>query len=101
VVTPIVIAYGILTEQSFISIFGLMGLVASAMTLMQTGGIRFGESFRQRRSRKEDEARRRREREKHEAYQGEVFSRQKERAERERLRKLLEVVEGDDSDDGR
>jgi len=92
ILTPIMIVCGYAKAMDYLAIFGLIGLLTSVMTLLQTGGIRMGEFFADRRARKEDEAAARRRKEKNENYVAEVNARQREREEKERLRKLL----GDD-----
>jgi Zn-dependent protease len=90
VITPILLIYCFLTDRRLALIFALIGLLTSLGTLLQTGGIRFGEMFADRRERKDREAAKKRERAKTEAYLSDVASRQRQREERERLRKLLE-----------
>jgi len=96
ILNPIVIIYGLSTDQNFIGLFGFIGLVTSAMTLAQTGGVKFGEVFEDRRAKKENEAYKQRERARQGAYLDEVNARKKEREERARLKKLFEVVETDE-----
>ncbi|MBC8063604.1 MAG: M50 family metallopeptidase [Chlorobia bacterium] len=91
ILTPILAIYGFLTNNGFLTIFGLMGFLTSLMTLLQTGGVRFRESLDDRRDRKEVEAVNKRREEKTQAYLSEVQSREKQREEKERLRKILEA----------
>jgi Zn-dependent protease len=89
ILTPVMIVYGIISKADFLLIFGVISLVTSIATLVQSGGIRMGEVFADRRARKEDEAAARRRKEKNEAFVADVHARQREREEQERLRKLL------------
>ena len=89
ILAPIVTISGFATSRGLIEIFGLMGIMASVMFLLNTGGIKFGEAAADRRSRKDEEARLQRERAKNDAYLGDVAARAREREEQERLRKLL------------
>lgn len=90
VFSPILFLYGMFTGQNFVAIFGLMGLITSLMTLLSSGGIRFGEATADRKVRQEDEAARKRSQAKSREYLDDVNKRQKDREERERLRKLFE-----------
>jgi hypothetical protein len=87
---PALFIYGIVIDQWMLMIFGLMGAVASVMTLLNSGGIRFGEALQDRRARKEEEAFKRRQKQKTEDYLADVAARAREREEQERLRKLIE-----------
>jgi Zn-dependent protease len=89
--TPLLGIYALITDQQFIFIFALMGLIGSLMTLMNSGGVRFGEFFADRRARKEAEAMKARDVARSQAYLSDVNNRLKEREERERLRKILEA----------
>ncbi len=91
VITPVISLVGLFEDWSLVAFFGLMGLVTSFGTLLNSGGIRFGEVFADRRARKEDEAAKRRAQAKKEIFLGDVMAREKEREERERLRKILEA----------
>lgn len=72
------------------TIFGLIGLMTSWNTLRNSGGIKFGETFADRREMKEAEQAKKRKEEQTAAYLGDVRAREREREERERLRKLFE-----------
>ena len=84
-----IILFGIIADQVFVTIFGAFGFMTSALHLMQTGGIRPKEPFEDRQARKEHEALKKRERARTESFNDEVIARQREREEKERLRKLL------------
>jgi hypothetical protein len=84
------VVYGLATEHDMVAMFGFIGGLSSAMSLMNSGGIKFGEGARDRRARKEDEAFKKRQKAKTEEYLGDVAARAREREEQERLRKLLE-----------
>jgi len=86
---PILAIYGFATHSNFLLIFGLMGGLASYTALLGSGGVKFGEAGRDRKTRKEEEAFKKRQREKNDSYLDEVQSRAKEREEQERLRRLL------------
>ncbi len=90
ILCPALFVYGLVVDRAFIEIFAFVGVVASYTTLAQTGGIRFGEVFADRRSRKELEEIKRREEQKAEIFREDVHARQREREERERLRLLFE-----------
>ena len=70
-------------------LFAGVGALTCYMTLQQTGGIRFGEFWQDRKAVKEEIEFRKRAKEKTEIYLGDVIDRQREREEKERLRKLL------------
>lgn len=89
ILAPIVAIYGYAKDMPFVWIFGLMGVFSSLTTLLQTGGVRMGEFFADRRERKEAEANARRRMAKQEEFFADVTARQREREEKERLRKLL------------
>ncbi len=95
VFSPLLIIYGLLRGDAFVGLFGLMGTVSSVQILLATGGIRFRESLDDRRDAKEMAAQKQREKDKKDAYLDEVRGREKEREEKERLRKMFEVVDGD------
>ncbi len=88
--TPLLILVGLYFELPYGSLMGIMGLISSYMVLAQTGGIRFGELTADRRERKEKAAYRAKKEAQSQAYLGDVYSREKERAENERLRKMFE-----------
>ncbi len=96
VVSPLLIIYWALTGNAFVGIFGLMGTVSSVQTLLNSGGIKFGEVFADRKDAQEMAAQRMREVERKEAYLTDVRTREKERGEKERLRRMFEVVDGDE-----
>ena len=73
------------------SLFLLVGFMTCLSTLLNSGGIRFGEALVDRRHRKEMEKVRQREAARNEEYLGHVKDREREREERERLRKLFEA----------
>ena len=89
VLAPILLVYGFFTDQNFFGLFALVGLLTCYSTLANSGGIRFGEAFADRTAKKETEAVRQRERARQEGYLSDVKQREKEREERERLRKLF------------
>jgi Zn-dependent protease len=95
VISPLLIIYWLVTKDSFVGLFGLMGTISSAQILLGTGGIRFGEMFADRKYAQEMAAQRKREVAKKQAYLDEVRNRTTERADNERLRKLFDVVDGD------
>ena len=95
-ICPVMAVYGFLANQSFVGIFGLMGAITSYVTLANSGGVRFGEVFVDRRSRKEVAATKAREQIRQQTYLDDVNHRIKEREERARLRKLLEASTKDD-----
>ena len=96
IISPLVLLYAVLSGQNFIFLFGLMGIFASLQTLLNSGGVRFGEFFADRKAKKEAYAQKKREQERSQAYIDEVHTREKEREEKERLRKMFEVVDGDE-----
>jgi Zn-dependent protease len=73
------------------SLFLLVGFVTCLSTLLNSGGIRFGETLADRRHRKEMERVRHREAARTQEYLDQVKDREREREERERLRKLFEA----------
>jgi hypothetical protein len=79
-------------------IFGLMGAITSVVSAVNSGGVKFGEPFADRRHRKEMAALKLREKSKSDAYLASVKDREIERRERERLRKLLDVQDGGGSE---
>ena len=95
IVSPLVLLYAVLTGQNFIFLFGIMGIFSSVMTLLNSGGIRFREVFDDRKAKQQLLADKKREEERSSAYIDEVRAREKEREEKERLRKMFEVVDGD------
>ncbi|MFZ4507748.1 MAG: site-2 protease family protein [Fimbriimonas sp.] len=90
VLAPLLIIYGYMSVHDILKIFGFIGLITSYMTLAGSGGVRFGEIFAERKSKKEMEEVRRREEARNQAYRDQVQDRIREREERERLRKLFE-----------
>lgn len=96
VLTPIIFIVGLVLSSTFTQIFALMGLVTSFLALRESGGVNFKEVGNDRRNAKADEEARQRSKAKQEAYVGNVHARQTEREERERLRKLFEVVSDDE-----
>ena len=96
IVGPLVLAYCLLRNQNFLFVFALISVIVSYQTLAGTGGIDFGEVFADRKDRQAMEARSKREAAKKQAYLDEVRDRMTEREEKERLRKMFEVVEGDE-----
>jgi Zn-dependent protease len=95
ILSPLLLIYWLVRSDSFVGLFGLMGTVASVQTLLGSGGIRFGEVFDDRRNARELAAQKRREKERSDAYLDDVRAREKEREEKERLRKVFEVVDGE------
>jgi Zn-dependent protease len=98
VLSPLLIIYWAMTGDSFVGLFGLMGTVASVQTLLNSGGIRFREFFDDRRAAKEMQAQKKREQERSQTYLDDVYAREKEREEKERLRKMFEIVDGSKDD---
>lgn len=90
IVSPILLVYGFVTKHDLLLFFGLLGSMASWMTLQQTGGVRFNEAREDRQAAKELEAVKARERERNEQFLDEVAKRRREREEMERLRRLIE-----------
>ncbi|HLK13613.1 MAG TPA: site-2 protease family protein [Fimbriimonadaceae bacterium] len=95
IVGPVVLVVGLIYGWTLVALFGLLGAVNSLLTAHNTGGIRFGEFFADAKNRRAEVARQQRQRAKTEAYLDDVRAREHTRAERERLRKLFEVKEGD------
>ncbi len=83
------LVYGLFVG-GFFSLFAFVGLLTCYQTLATSGGIRFGEMLDDRKRRQEVEAVKRREQARQDAYLDEVKQREKERADKEKLRKLLE-----------
>lgn len=81
--------YGFVAHMDLVMLFAIVGFLASLSTLLQTGGVRFGEPFADRRARQEMQAQRAREAARHREYVDDVQSREKRRQEQERLRKIL------------
>jgi Zn-dependent protease len=90
VVGPAIFLYGFFAQRNFIAIFGLMGFLTSLTVLMDSGGVRFKDLFAERTRRMEKEVEKRRADAKSDVYISAVRDREKERAERDRLRKILE-----------
>ncbi len=88
--------YGYASGGRFFSLFAIVGLMTCYSMLANSGGIRFGEAFADRKRVKDLEAVRRREEAKTQEFLGDVNRREKEREERERLRKLFEASLYDD-----
>ena len=82
VLSPLLIIYWLISKNGFIG-------------LSNSGGIKFQEMFQDRKAAKEVQARKKREEERSQAYLSEVKNREKEREEKERLRKMFEVIDGD------
>ena len=89
IIAPPLIIYAFATKANFFFLFGGVGLITCYTELRNTGGFKFGEFFADRRARKEEEAAIKRSRARHQEFLGEVSARQRERDEKERLRKLL------------
>lgn len=89
IVSPIVFIYGFVVHRDFVCLFGLIGFITSLMTLLNSGGVRFGEFWADRRARKEEEAFRKRADSRNLAYLTEVQDRARKREEEERLRRIL------------
>lgn len=96
ILAPILLLYGLFSDGGFFGLFAFVGLLTCYTTLVQSGGIRFGEAFADRRHRKEMEAVRQREAARQEAYLDDVKEREREREEKERLRRLFEMSGIDD-----
>lgn len=89
-ITPPLFIAAMLLKLPYASLFAIMGAISSYMILAGTGGVRFAELLEDRRKRKEEAAYRAKKEAQSQEYLGNVFDRQKEREERERLRKLFE-----------
>jgi len=96
VLAAIELVAGLVWGDRFFSLFALIGLVTCYTNLASSGGIRFGEAMEDRRRRKDIEAVKRREEAKVQEFLGDVNLREKQREERERLRKLFEASGLDD-----
>ena len=94
-VAPPLLLYGWFSGEGFFGLFGLVGLLTCYSTLVQTGGVRFGEMFDGRRQRKETEAVRKRKAARQGEFMDEVKMREKEREEKERLRRIFEASDID------
>jgi Zn-dependent protease len=95
VLSPLLIIYWLARRDGFVGLFGLMGTISSFQVLSSSGGIKFQEMFQDRKAAKEGQARKKREEERSQAYLSEVKDREKAREEKNRLRKMFEVIEGD------
>ncbi len=95
VLSPLLIIYWLISKNGFIGLFGLMGTISSFQVLSNSGGIKFQEMFQDRKAAKEALAQKKREKERSQAYLSDVKDREKEREEKERLRKMFEVIDGD------
>jgi Zn-dependent protease len=95
ILSPLLIIYWLIAGNSFIGLFGLMGTVASVQMLLNSGGIRFKEAFQDRQATKDMQAQKKREKQRTDAYLGDVKDREIARGEKERLRKMFEVIDGD------
>jgi Zn-dependent protease len=98
VLMPLFVLYGWFTNAGYFALFGLMGFITSLMTLQNSGGIRFGEGAAQRKERQEEMKTAKATERRETAYYDDVKRREKEREERERLRKLFESSVKDDND---
>ena len=96
IIGPPMLVYCFATGRGFGGIFAFVGLITSVQTLLMSGGIKFSEVFADRKDARAMAAQRQREVARKEAYLDDVRSRENERADKERLRKLFEVVEGDE-----
>jgi len=92
---PVVLVYGYATNNTLLALFGFVGTGNSLATLLNSGGIKFGEFWSDRKARIQVEEVKKRERAREDAYIQDVRSRERERAERERLRKLFESSSDD------
>ena len=95
-ICPPLFVYGLVSHLDYIELFTIVGVLTSYSLLAQTGGVRFGEVFADRKHRQEMEAVKQREAVRAEAFRDEVKGRQTEREERERLRRLFEKSGIDD-----
>jgi len=84
--------YGLLGQASYFEFFGIIGFLTSLTTLLNSGGIRFGEVAADRKARKEMQQVMKREKARKDEYLADVHLRERERQANERLKKLL----GDD-----
>lgn len=91
VLAPLLLIYGFVSNGSFFNLFAIVGLVTCLSMLLNSGGIRPGEYFQDRRHKKDLEAVKRREEERTQEYLSDVNLREKQREERERLKKLFEA----------
>jgi hypothetical protein len=90
VISPSLALYGLFTHNDFYLYFGLIGAVFSAGALLNSGGIKFGEALDDRRAQKEMIELKKRAEARNQAYLGEVSARERERQDKERLRRILE-----------
>ena len=95
ILSPLLIIYWLFKGDGFIGLFGLMGTISSVQMLLNSGGIRFKEVFQDRQKAKDIQAQKKREKQRTEAYLSDVKDRESARAEKERLRKMFEVIDGD------
>jgi len=89
ILAPFLLVFSLTRGGGFYFLFALVGILTCYMTLRNSGGIRFGEVWQDRKARKEELAYQKRQKEKREIYIDDVIQRQIEREEKERLRKLL------------
>lgn len=92
VLSTILGLYGLLGGESYFQFFGIIGFITSLTTLLNSGGVKFGEFAADRKARKHMQEVMKREKAKKDEFLGDVVQRQKEREANERLRRLL----GDD-----
>ncbi|AIE86356.1 peptidase M50 [Fimbriimonas ginsengisoli Gsoil 348] len=90
IITPPIFIYSLVAARGFAELFAAIGFITSLMTLLSSGGVKFGEFAADRRSRKEEVAFKQQSRARNDAYIEEVYERERQRDEKERLRKLFE-----------
>ena len=95
ILSPLLIVYWLVSKNGFVGLFGLMGTISSIQVLTSSGGIKFQEVIQDRKAAKEALAQKKREKERSQAYLSEVKDREMQREEKERLRKMFEVIDGD------
>ncbi|RYG24298.1 hypothetical protein EON82_11210 [bacterium] len=91
VLSVVLFAGWLFFKLPLLSLFTIVGFITCLSTLLGSGGIRFGEAFEDRKRAKEVEELRRREAARTQVYLDGVKDREKEREEKERLRKLFEA----------
>jgi len=79
---------GLYLGENLVVVFGLIGLVTSITSLLNTGGIRIGEASAERKEAKRRAQAEREADDRHRAYIEDVHARRARRAERERLRDM-------------
>jgi len=96
VLSVVLLVYSFVSNPMYFGLFAIVGLMTCYSTLINSGGIQFGEVFADRKRVKDLKEVRRREEAKTQQYLGDVNRREKEREEREKLKKLFEASLVDD-----